>query len=191
MGTVSNTHATRESWLVAAIQAVKPWLAEAAAPVPDKVRVTMGFPSSRALSTKHRRIGECWPPEASSDGTVEIHISPVLDNPLEVLATLVHELGHAALGNSIGHKAPFAKLMKKLLLEGKPTATTAGSAFTAKAETVLAALGPLGHAAVHGTNGRKPQTTRMIKCECGTCGYVARTTQKWISDAGAPICPTD
>lgn len=35
----------------------------------------------------------------------------------------------------------------------------------------------------------KKQTTRMIKCECEDCGYVARTSNKWIEEAGAPLCP--
>lgn len=32
------------------------------------------------------------------------------------------------------------------------------------------------------------QTCRLLKVEC-KCGYVARTTRKWL-DRGAPICPT-
>lgn len=32
------------------------------------------------------------------------------------------------------------------------------------------------------------QTTRLIKCVCGGCGYTVRTTQKWL-DVGAPHCP--
>lgn len=34
-----------------------------------------------------------------------------------------------------------------------------------------------------------PQTTRMLKCVCGKCGYTARTTRKWIDLKGAPLCP--
>lgn len=34
----------------------------------------------------------------------------------------------------------------------------------------------------------KKQTTRLIKCVCGECGYTVRTTQKWL-DVGAPHCP--
>jgi hypothetical protein len=38
---------------------------------------------------------------------------------------------------------------------------------------------------------RKKQGTRLIKCECPECGYIARVTAKWLDEAGAPICPTD
>lgn len=30
--------------------------------------------------------------------------------------------------------------------------------------------------------------TRMLKCECPACGYVVRTTQKWLN-IGVPTCP--
>jgi hypothetical protein len=29
----------------------------------------------------------------------------------------------------------------------------------------------------------------MVKCACEECGYTARTTKKWLEEAGAPICP--
>lgn len=32
------------------------------------------------------------------------------------------------------------------------------------------------------------QGTRLLKCECGSCGYVVRVTQKWL-DVGLPVCP--
>jgi len=38
---------------------------------------------------------------------------------------------------------------------------------------------------------RKKKSTYLLKCECPTCGYVARVTAKWIDKAGTPICPTD
>lgn len=33
------------------------------------------------------------------------------------------------------------------------------------------------------------QSSRMLKCECPTCGYVARTTRYWIKERGTPACP--
>lgn len=30
---------------------------------------------------------------------------------------------------------------------------------------------------------------RLLKVTCPTCGYVVRTTRKWLETAGAPICP--
>ena len=35
------------------------------------------------------------------------------------------------------------------------------------------------------------QGTRLLKCQCATCGYTVRVTRKWLGLAGPPICPTD
>ena len=34
----------------------------------------------------------------------------------------------------------------------------------------------------------KVQPTRLIKCVCQSCGYVIRSTRKWL-DTGYPQCP--
>ena len=36
-------------------------------------------------------------------------------------------------------------------------------------------------------DGRKKQSTRMLRCRCMDCGYTLRTTQKWI-EVGVPTC---
>lgn len=38
---------------------------------------------------------------------------------------------------------------------------------------------------------RKKKGTYLLKCECQSCGYIARVTAKWIDQAGEPICPQD
>lgn len=181
---------TREAWLRAAAADVAPWLADAGHPVLSPYRVAIGFPSTRALATRKRTIGECWSVETSADKTAEIFISPLLGDEVEIVATLVHELGHVALGSRVGHKAPFPKLMRALDLEGKATATFAGDAFKQRVAPILRALGPLPHAKLTPMIKIKKQTTRMLKCECETCGYTARVSKKWI-DLGAPWCPVD
>lgn len=30
----------------------------------------------------------------------------------------------------------------------------------------------------------------MIKLVCPVCGYIIRTTRKWLGKSGAPTCPT-
>jgi hypothetical protein len=34
-----------------------------------------------------------------------------------------------------------------------------------------------------------PQSTRLLKVYCETCGYTARITKRWIDKAGTPDCP--
>jgi hypothetical protein len=89
-------YTTREAWLNAVVAHFKPDFAGYGYPLPERLRVTCGWPSKGALALKARRIGECWHPKASEDGAVEVFISPVLADPIEVGHVLVHELCHAA-----------------------------------------------------------------------------------------------
>lgn len=180
----------RETWLLAASRALAPWFEAEGMPLPPH-RIACGFPSTRALSTKGRRIGECWSDMVSSDGVAELLISPVLDDPQEVAATLVHELIHAAIGCDHGHDPTFAAAARRMLLEGKPTATVASDAFRERVAPILAELGPYPHAKlIPGGAGRKKQGTRLRKAWCATeeCGYTVRVTAKWL-EIGPPHCP--
>lgn len=184
---------TREEWLNEAVLRLRPYFERAGHPIPERVRVTCGFPSKMALSKKKRRIGECWSNKNSADQHFEILITPLLDDTLEVVAILVHELCHAAVGLEHGHKKPFVVCARALHLEGKPTATFGGEAFKREVfEPLRASLThrdyPHGALSAFGSD-RKVQTTRLLKCECNECGYVARVTRKWIDELGAPVCP--
>lgn len=179
---------TREAWLERAVNELRPFFSGVNFPVPERVRVTCGFPSVRALSTKRPVIGQCWDAKASADLANEVMISPRLHDPMVVLETLVHELGHAAVGLECGHKGAFRKMMKAIGLEGKPTATVAGERLRASLVDVVGVLGPYPHAKFDPRVGHKKQTTRLIKCECSECGYTVRTTAKWL-EVGAPHCP--
>ena len=33
--------------------------------------------------------------------------------------------------------------------------------------------------------------TRQMKCSCPQCGYLIRTTRKWLNYGGTPICPVE
>ncbi|HEX5437170.1 MAG TPA: hypothetical protein VFW98_08420 [Gemmatimonadaceae bacterium] len=188
---MATTHETREAWLTALAHAMAPMFASLDHPLPKKLRVAAGWPSSGGLSKKggSRTIGECCHAAMSRDGSVEIFISPMLAEPMRVADVLAHELAHAALGHGVGHRAPFARLAGKLGLVGPATATEAGPEFLAWARPLVEALGPYPHAAIVPMMRETKQTTRMIKCECHGCGYVCRTTQKWIDAVGAPHCP--
>ena len=39
------------------------------------------------------------------------------------------------------------------------------------------------------TEGKRKQSTRMLKCQCGFCGYTIRTTRTWLDEHGPPLCP--
>jgi hypothetical protein len=116
----------RESWLVACLDQLRPDFLNAGFELPQKIRVSCSWPSKSGLAVKRKRIGEAWSSKNSGDNSFEVFISPVLKDPVEVSATLVHELCHCAVGLEDGHKGKFPKCAKALGLEGKMTATTAG-----------------------------------------------------------------
>lgn len=182
------TKQTREEWLNDLMTRLLPLLEEAApgsTANADNWRVSVGWPGG---GSRHKRIGECWSPKASTNGYSEIFISPKLATTEQVDHVLLHEMIHAADKNENGHKGPFRKIAVAVGLIGKMTATTAGDALRVKLDSITAGLGPYPHSALNPrNNGQKKQTTRMKKLECSDCGYVLRTTQSWI-DIGLPSC---
>lgn len=176
-------HKHRESWLDAATSLLRP-LFKAAGIYPHPLRVSCGWPGGGTRS----RIGECWSQTCSAKGATEIFISPVVAKPVDVLDILVHELVHAIVGVEHGHKGPFRKLAIAVGLTGKMTATVASPELKKQLKSIAKKLGPYPHSELSRSD-RKKQTTRMIKCECGKCGYVCRTTRTWLDLLGPPICP--
>jgi len=181
---------TREEWLVAAVEALRPLFAEVGEEIPA-VRVSVGWPGGRGR--KNSVIGQAWAKEAAADGVAQVFISPVLDDASRVLDVLAHEIVHVVDENKSGHKGRFARIAKGIGLEGKMTATVAGEALKARLDEIAADLGAYPHAALasmDGADGPKKQTTRMLKVECANgSGYIVRTTRKWLDEVGFPLCP--
>lgn len=182
----------REAWLNSVCTMLRDHFEDSGYTIPSNVRMTCGFPSRSAISTKNQRIGECWS-DSMSDGKVfEIFISPVLDNTQRVVDVLAHELIHATVGLKASHGPAFKKCATAIGLTGKMTATIAGPKFLAWYDSAKDAFpGDYPHERLNASNRPKKQTTRLVKCVCDECGYVARTTLKWIEQAGAPVCPID
>ena len=178
----------REDWLQQMIDLLRPDFDAVGAPLPEKIRVSCGFPSKSALAKKARRIGECWGVESSEDKSFQVFVSPVLCESVEVAGTLVHELVHAAVGIECKHRGAFPKIAKAIGLEGKMTETTVGEGLVAKLKELIAKLGEYPHARLVAANKPKTQTTRMLKVICKECGCVLRMTRKWLEDAGLPTC---
>ncbi len=179
-------HIARETWLQSLTAILAEAFDAAGSPLPKKLRVSVGWPTRRAASLKNKVIGQCFDPKMSADKHTEVFISPAIGDGTEAGAILVHELVHAAAGCEHGHKKPFVDLARKMGLEGKPTATTAGKELVGRLNGMVKKLGPYPHATISLTTIPK-QSTRLIKIECPGCGYICRTTLKW-SERGLPIC---
>jgi hypothetical protein len=185
----TRTLPTREAWLLALVNELRPLFARRKAAIPRRVRVSVGWPSRKATSRTGRRIGECWAAEASTDGTPHVFVSPTLASGLEVAGVLVHELIHAHCGAGEGHGRTFGRIARRLGLEGKLTATVPGPELRADLQALIAGLGPYPHAALNpGHGAERRQSTRMVKLMCASCGYSVRTTRKWLA-VGQPLCP--
>jgi hypothetical protein len=178
---------TREEWLQASVESVRPLFDILAHPLPDRIRVTCGNPSRNARSAKARAIGEHFSPRLSEDSTHEISISPTVDDPYEVFGILLHELSHAATDGD-GHKGRFPRLVQKLKLRGKPTATFIDDDFRTEYKLIIDSIGAYPHARLNIGTAKKPQGTRLLAAQCPSCGYLVRITSKWASVA-LPRCP--
>lgn len=170
---------TREQWLNAFVALATPAYAAQGLEMPDKLRVSIGWPSS---GIKSKTIGECWIREASGDGHAEIFVTPALHDPARIAGVLTHELVHAIVGHDAKHGPIFKKAAQSLGLEGKMTATTEGAQWHSWADDVLKELGTYPGSTLTGriAGGKKKQGTRMLKLECDTCGTVVRTTKTWL-----------
>ena len=182
------THETREQWLNAFVSAARPEFTNAGYPLPDKIRVSVGFTSSGA---KGNRIGECWSDVASEDGHFEIFIRPSETSDARIADILTHELVHAAVGLEAKHGRIFKACATALGLEGKMTSTVAGEAWYLWALPILTDLGAMPYGQLNdGLSSAKPkQKTNLLKLECPDCGWLARVTAKHIEPHSHLNCP--
>lgn len=181
---------TREEWLTRAIDHLRPLYIAAGSPLPETIRVSIGFPSTRGLSATKRAVGECWKPASSVDGVHSIFISPVTKTGEAALDTLCHELVHAAI-EELGHGKAFRRLATAIGLEGKMTSTVAGTELRDILGNIDMSLRPFPHGALDPKQRpTKKDGVRQLKVNCGRgkCGMVMRTTKKWIEEVGLPIC---
>lgn len=181
-------HATREEWLIAAVEELRPlFAAYAPAPAAARIRVSCGFPSSWKRS---KALGECWIDDASADKTHEILIAPTVANPRDVVAILIHELCHTLPG-AFNHGRAFATAADAMRLVPSANrgykSTSPAPAFDDMYRAIIDGLGSYPHAELS-TSQRKVQPTRLLKAMCPSCGYTVRLTAKW-ANVGMCTCP--
>ena len=176
----------REAWLALVARHVENELFKQNGIPCNPFKVSTGFPHG---GSSLKRIGECWFGTATKDNVAQVFINPIIEESARAIDILIHEMIHVAYPTS-GHKGEFKKAALKVGLEGKMTATTAGPELSAWIKGIIEIVGEYPHAQIM-LSGRKKQTTRMVKMECIYCGYIARTSQKWLDEAGALICPCE
>jgi hypothetical protein len=186
------THPTREGWLKAALLAMIPWLKDDAELVldPEIAPVMVGW----AKGVRGRNpIGACYHPGVAPKAKEvrAIFIFPTIDDPVEVIATLLHEMVHAALPPEVKHKGPFKKAVKALGLAGKATATFAepGSPLHDKITALAQELGPYPHSKLVVTGPAK-KGAGWPRYESTTIqGYKVLVSPKMLDAYGPPLDP--
>lgn len=149
---MNQIHVTRESWLQAGVGLLKEQLFDPREyHLPPVIRVSCGLCPGKA-------IGICMDPDCVEDGSIAIFLDPRLNDSIELLATLLHELCHASVGIECKHKGAFVKIIRDLGLEGKPTATVVlpETELHATLTGIALVLGEYPHAPVV----RKPKPTK-------------------------------
>ena len=186
----THRYSTREAWLQAGVDAFRDVAEDIAGfTVPDTLYVSVGFPAG-SRGGSNMAIGQCH--YGTRDGNRTLFISPELGDPVRVLDVLLHEVIHASLPDGVGHGAAFSQAARAFGLDGKPTATyaTKGTVLHDALTALARELGEYPHSTLSfaRAQGRK-QSTRMLKMQCGGCGYIARTSSKWLDAYGPTICP--
>ena len=117
-------HETREEWLQAAVELLRPILSDVGHEFAKKVRIGCGYTQ---YGQRGNALATCAPSGLADDGVVEIIINTDQLNGVRVLAILLHELVHAGFDQghriSNAHGKKFANICYAAGLKGKATAT--------------------------------------------------------------------
>jgi len=165
---------TREEWLNEAGLRIGKMVAGAAGnPVP-RLYVSVGFPKGAKGGRGGRAVGQCWDGSSSKDGAPHVFVCPTIDDPVEVLAILLHEQVHAAVGCKEGHRGRFVKTMKAAGMVKPWTSSVPGEVLAGNLKDIAAGLGPYPHSALIPKLKVKPGSRlRLWVCSCGVKVRVA------------------
>ena len=150
--------------------------------------------------------GEAFANEPEGGGKAQIIMSGVHTDPFEIAVTVCHELLHIECGD-VGHGGTFRTKSLALGVDDPKYWADQSDEFKAWIEDLISDAGPMpirpslpgGKPKVARTKLPKPdateseepegissappkQSTRMLKLECGECGFICRTTAKWVRD---------
>ena len=153
-----------------------------------KLKLSVGFPPGTRVNT--RIVGCCFPSSASKDGYSEIFVSPIIDDSLEILTTLVHELCHAIDDCQSKHRGLFATLAIGAGLMRPLASAHASPELREVLQSYVDMFGPIPHAGIDYT-AKKQQSNRQLKVWCD-CGFKFNTSrlqiEKCVAITGGIMC---
>ena len=166
----------REEYLELAASELSDYISKAGYPMPV-LKVSAGWPSTKAFSTKGRTLGECWHHDMIEQEASHIFISPFLSDTVTVLGVLVHEIGHAILPKEVKHKKLFKQYMQAVDLTGKATATEPGEVLKSFLDLLITRIGVYPHDSIDKGPKQKKQTTRLRLWTCEGCDLKIRVAK--------------
>lgn len=160
----------REHWLTIAADLINERITAPAGlgasstgdPLIGAIRLSVGPPSL----ARGRGRGKTFEPSMSADGTTEIFISSFLQEPVEVLTNLTHEMVHASVGLKHGHNEIFGAAAAKVGFINDVKVPEASSHLSGELALIAQELGPYPHAKLSEAVPVNVQTTRLLKCIC-------------------------
>ena len=184
---------TREEWLTKIKEKLEQLFFNAPPhKLPSKLALSCGIPKGSS-----KAIGQCWDPRVSKDKTTHIFVCPSLDDPVQVVGVLLHELIHACLGLHEGHGKNFAKFIRKVGLVGKVTSTYVkeGSELESQIKQILEEVGGYPHQAMNKQGAlrakRQPVKRRVTLVSTVDPDYALSISIKVLEGLGAPKDPWD
>jgi hypothetical protein len=156
----------------------------------DKLKVSCSFIKG-VRGSKNKTVGVHYNPVLSKNGFHEMMIEPSIDDSIEAVGILIHELTHAIQRHMFGdtvkaHGKEFKKIATAVGLTGKMTATVVSDDLKATIQTWIDEIGKYPHSSLN-LSERKKQSTRMIKLFCDN-GFIARASRTAIENYGVPYC---
>ncbi len=125
-------------WLSRAVQSLRHICSRRGLTLPARVTVHV----ADLTNTQHGPvIGLCWPSSSTGERIAAIAIERSLADPVEILATVLHELRHAADDCRSQHGPWFAAWAHALGLVGLPS-TAPGPALRRELQHIACALSP-------------------------------------------------
>jgi len=179
---------TRETWLEAAIKKLNAKYFRANGyELPKRLQVSCGFAKG-----SHKAIGQCWSPVMSANMTTQMFICPSIDDAVETVAILLHEMIHASVGTKAGHRGPFRKLALEFGLAGPMKATFAevGSKLHVELSKIVESLGAYPHAKLRkDPNAKKNPYIWLRFVSITEKTYTITLSEKNAKEHGIPVDP--
>lgn len=176
---------TREQWLNKATKALNALFKKRTGrEIPTDVKLSVGVPVGR---DPRKFSGQCFPRALSTAKVNEIFINPLFDDPAQTMETLAHELVHAIDDCKSGHRTGFSRIALALGFSPPMKSTPATVQLKKDLARIIKRLPPFPHKRIL-WNKRKRQGTRLIKLECGDCGFICRSSATAIERSGPPFC---